>query len=31
MAYDTATDPAARQAAETAIAQLREARVALNY
>lgn len=28
---DTATDPAARQAADAAIAQLREARAALNY
>jgi F-type H+-transporting ATPase subunit epsilon len=28
---DTATDPAARQAAEAAITQLREARGVLNY
>lgn len=31
LALDTAADPAARQAAATAIEQLREARVALNF
>ena len=31
LALDTAADPAARQAATTAIEQLREARVALNF
>jgi F-type H+-transporting ATPase subunit epsilon len=31
LALDTAADPAAREAAETAIEQLREARVALNF
>jgi F-type H+-transporting ATPase subunit epsilon len=31
LAYDATTDMAARQAAEAAIAQLREARAALNY
>ena len=31
MAYDTTADHAAKQAAEAAIAQLREAKAALNY
>lgn len=31
MAYDATNDPAARHAAESAIAQLREAKAALNY